>query len=255
MGGLLLRIFSIITLFSASISELTAQELNPIDSTQTHLSDTIPDNREHHIRLGLPNRQDSINMGLIFENDDQDSVEQNSVPLVEEIMSIPFPDSITIDSSEKKRKGLNHFLKHDYPNPRKAFFLSLAIPGGGQLYNQRYWKLPFVYAIIGGAGYSIYFNTTEYRRFRTAYENRITGIPDEFEHTITNLQTLKSITDTYRSNMELSYVFLIGGYLFTAAEALVDAHLKTFNVSDDLSIKIKPSFHTDNTGVGLVFSF
>ncbi len=191
--------------------------------------DTLPEN---WVRLGIPNLQDSIDLGYVSEPDfTQDSIPPNEF---------------------KKKKGLlvHSFFVEDYPNPKKAFWFSLAIPGGGQIYNKRYWKLPFVYAIIGGAGYGVYFNTTEYRKFRRAYENRVNGEPDEFQGIITSLQTLKNITDSYRSSMELSYVFLIGGYLFTAAEALVDAHLKTFDVSEDLSFKVVPVFYFGSAGLG-----
>jgi hypothetical protein len=196
--------------------------------------DTLP---EDPIGLGIPNEQDSIDLGYI----------KGSLEAKEEILQR--------DSLEHKSSFLNVFFKEDYPNPKKAFFLALAVPGGGQLYNKRYWKLPFVYAIIGGAGYGIYNNTQEYRRFRTAYESRIKGEPDEFVGIITSLQTLKNISDSYRSSMELSYVFLLGGYLFTAAEALVDAHLKTFDVSEDLSLQFRPVFFGSSLGLAARLHF
>ncbi len=228
--------------------------------------DTISDEEfNDRQRLGIPNRQDSIDMGLIIEaQPPNDSIQIDTLVTID---TIPKSDSLIVDSllidslntdtlmDERKWQGVGHFFKHDYINPRKAFFIGLIFPGGGQIYNKRYWKLPFAYAILGGAGYGVIFNTREYRRFRTAYENRVMELPDEFENTITSLEKLKSISDSYRSSLELSYVLLVGGYLFIATEALVDAHLKTFDVSEDLSLKIKPVLSPMGSGVGVVFNF
>lgn len=208
------------------------------------------------IRLGLPSRRDSIAMGLIL-----DTLERTENRQVD---SIPKIDSLsegvhTLDKdslqAEKKWKGVSHFFSHDYPNPKKAFYLSLVVPGAGQIYNKRYWKLPFAYAIIGGAGYGVIFNTREYRKFRTAYENRVNEIPDDYIGIINSLDKLKAISDSYRSSMELSYIFLIGGYLFIATEALVDAHLKTFDISEDLSLRVRPVLAPTGIGAGVVFTF
>jgi hypothetical protein len=209
--------------------------LSSMDGQLTSFSlDTLP---EDPVGLGLPTEQDSIDLGYILGSTEAKIV-------------LPQRDSI-----ENKSSFVYALFKEDYPNPRKAFFFALAVPGGGQLYNKRYWKLPFVYALIGGAGYGIYTNTQEYRRFRTAYESRVKGEPDEFLGIITSLQTLKNISDSYRSSMELSYVFLLGGYLFTAAEALVDAHLKTFDVSEDLSLQLRPVFYGSSLGIAARLSF
>lgn len=242
--------------FSTAILIISAITLMLTPSALAQIpQDTIPYDHRKEIRLGLPNRQDSIDMGLIIE-----IPKDAEFPSID---SIPGNDSLIVPSllpedslkTERNWKGVNHYFKHDYPNPRKAFYFSLIVPGGGQIYNKRYWKLPFVYAIIGGAGYSVVFNNREYRKFRTAYENRVNGIPDDYIGIINSLDKLKAISDSYRSSMELSYVFLIGGYLFTAAEALVDAHLKTFDISEDLSFQLRPFLTTTGPGIGVVFSF
>lgn len=153
---------------------------------------------------------------------------------------------------EKKKMGfIGRIFKKDYPSPKKAAYLSLAFPGLGQAYNKRYWKLPIVYAAYGGLIYGITFNTSEYRRYRDAYAAELAGEEHEFSNIPSaDAATLKRFRDGNRKNMELTYIGLVILHLLQATEAFVDAHLISFDVSDDLSLDLNPSFEYQNVYTG-----
>ncbi len=119
--------------------------------------------------------------------------------------------------------------------PSRAAFYSAVIPGLGQVYNEKYWKVPIVYA---GIGTSIYFYTTsrkEYNRFRDAYKRRLAGYTDDEFQGIEN-ETLIRAQRNSRRNMDVSLAVAVGFYLINIVDANVDAHLKQYNISEDLSL-------------------
>lgn len=147
-----------------------------------------------------------------------------------------------------------------WPVPKRALMWAI-IPGGGQVYNRRWWKVPLV---VGGF-YALYrtidYNTDLYVRLKTAYLLKLDGKPHEFSTSgIDNLTTLRNLRDRYDKNTQLSYVFLAAGYALQGIEAYVDAHLRQFDIDDDLSMRLKPSFEmlpiSDQPviGVGLVIA-
>lgn len=161
---------------------------------------------------------------------------------------------------EKRPGFIRRFLsKDDYPNPNKALYLSIAIPGGGQFYNKRYWKVPIVY---GGYAFLIYaarFNSSNYRDFRDAYIAELDGVPHKFSGLGLDAGDLRRLRDGYDKNKQLSYIGIFALHIVQAAEAFVDCHLKTFDVSDDLSLKVGPSFQYSPTapptpGIGFTLS-
>ena len=142
--------------------------------------------------------------------------------------------------------------------PAKAAFYSAILPGLGQIYNGRIWKVPLVYA---GIGIPIYFyidNDRQYDRYRTAYKQRLAGREDEFAGRISD-QGLRSAQELYQRNKEISILVAIGFYALNIIDANVDAHLQQFNVSEDLSLK--PNYNLDkftgksNYGFSLNFKF
>lgn len=163
---------------------------------------------------------------------------------------------IEADSVQKVKK-----IKGTYPVPKKAALFAI-IPGGGQIYNKRWWKLPFVYGAFGGLVYSIDYNQSRYRRLRDALELERMDMEHEFSGTgIDNEQTLRSLRDEFDKNTQLSYIGLVFVYLLQSMEAYVDAHLKNFDVSDDLELKIKPQMEMTSAlgqpviGIGLSLNF
>ena len=130
------------------------------------------------------------------------------------------------------------------PVPKKAALYALALPGAGQIYNRDWWKLPLVYGAVGGMVYAIDYNTSWYKRFRDALVLERAGMPHEFDNfSIGNEQALLNQRNTFDKNRQLSYVGLVLVYALTAMEAFVDAHLRNFDIEDNLtSIELKPQF-------------
>ena len=142
-------------------------------------------------------------------------------------------------SKKEKRKYQRELNDH---SPKKALLFSVGLPGAGQVYNRHYWKLPIVYGALGGMTYLVITNTQELKRFRTAYLHRVDGDPDtvdEFVGIYTD-SGLASLRDQALGNVELSYIGLSLAYILTAVDAFVGAHLKTFDINDDLSLGIQP---------------
>ena len=142
----------------------------------------------------------------------------------------------------KKKKSLKNYFKKDYPSPKKAVLLAI-IPGMGQIYTKKYWKLPLVYGALGGVIYSIGFNTRNYNRTLQSLEAKANNTPelDPFPNTPEN--AVRSRRNSFDKNRQLSWIGLFGFYLISAGDAFVDAHLKTFNVDDDISFR--PVLQTD----------
>ncbi|HFA48924.1 MAG TPA: hypothetical protein ENJ95_07905 [Bacteroidetes bacterium] len=162
----------------------------------------------------------------------------------------PFPplsQNTAVDST-KKRNFIGRIFKNDYPNPKKALYLSLAIPGGGQIYNKRWWKLPLVYGGYFLLIRAIDTNTKRYHLYRDAYIAELAGEPHPFTGTRLDAGDLRRIRDGYDKNRQVSYIGTVILHIVQTAEAFVDCHLKTFDVSDDLSMRVGPKFGL--TGVG-----
>lgn len=148
--------------------------------------------------------------------------------------------------------------------PSKAAFYSAIVPGLGQAYNKKYWKIPIVYGAIGTGVYFYLRNDKQYDRYRTAYKNRLAGISDEFTDATTGVELLSdnALIDAqkfYSRNKEISLLVTIGLYILNIVDANVDAHLMQFNVNDDLSLKPDIQFdeieQKTNLGLTLNFSF
>jgi len=159
-------------------------------------------------------------------------------------------DSIVIDSSKLH-------------SPKLATIMSACIPGLGQVYNKKYWKVPLVYAGFGVIGYSIKKNGDKYKTYHTAYiyrnDNDSTTIDDIYLGY--SNETIKSANDYYRRNRDLSYIFGVIWYVLNVLDATVDAHLFYFNINDDLSLNVKPASlplyykSISSTIPGVTFSF
>ncbi|MBC8006335.1 MAG: hypothetical protein H7X84_12745 [Verrucomicrobia bacterium] len=136
-------------------------------------------------------------------------------------------------------------------SPRKATIYSAALPGLGQIYNRKYWKVPFVYGGFAALGYFINFNHGEYIKFRQAYSDIIDGNPNTSSHLklIVNYQdtresqyieTLRTTKDYWRRNRDLLVIGTAVFYAINIIDASVDAHFFKFDISDDLSMKWVP---------------
>lgn len=136
--------------------------------------------------------------------------------------------------------------------PSKAAFYSAVLPGLGQAYNKKYWKIPIVYAGIGTGIYFHIRNDNDYDRFRNAYKRRLAGFTDDefFGDGDTPVISSDRLIDAQRSaqrNKDVSLIVAIAFYLVNIIDANVDAHLKQYDVSDDLSLSPKFEINPINT--------
>jgi hypothetical protein len=147
--------------------------------------------------------------------------------------------------------------------PATAAFYSAVLPGLGQAYNKKYWKIPIVYAAIGTGVYFIVDNQQEYNRYQDAYKSRISGRPDEFDGTGTNPNIsedgLIRAQEVLKKNRDLAIFITIGLYVLNIIEANVDAHLdeKAFNknLSFRPSLYINPIDNQAYAGLNLKIGF
>ncbi|MDO6737852.1 DUF5683 domain-containing protein [Wenyingzhuangia sp. 2_MG-2023] len=119
-------------------------------------------------------------------------------------------------------------------SPAKAAFYSAIIPGLGQAYNRRYWKIPIVYGALASSLYYYSTNNTSYKRYRKAFKQRQAGEIDEF-YDILSIESLENAQQVLRSNRDTSLLTFVGLYALQILEASIDAHLLQFNVSDKIT--------------------
>ena len=133
------------------------------------------------------------------------------------------------------------YAKH---RANRAALFSAVLPGAGQVYNKKYWKVPILYAGIVGLVVGIEFNDRYYKSFRKAYQYRVdadsTTIDTEYQDKYPDASSLVLRRDYYRRTRDLLYI--IGGvaYVLNIIDAYVDAHLANFDINDDLSFKAEP---------------
>ena len=118
--------------------------------------------------------------------------------------------------------------------------MSAILPGLGQAYNHKYWKIPIIYAGAATIIYFINFNGKYYREFKNAYSDRIQGIPDNYpQYSVDDLKTLR---DYYNKDLQLTYIIAGGLYLLNILDAAVDANLYDYDISDKLTLRASPIY-------------
>ena len=157
---------------------------------------------------------------------------------------------------EREQRRLERAL--DPLSPSRASFLSAAVPGLGQFYNRKYWKVPLAWAAVGTGVFVYQFNQTEYLRYRTAFKLRSAGFStDEFYDV--NLdgigpdvsdRALEEAQKKAQSQRDSSLLIAIGLYLLNVLDASVDAHLKPFNMNEDLNVSIQPILRQHPVQIG-----
>ena len=134
-------------------------------------------------------------------------------------------------------------------SPKKAAVYSTIIPGAGQAYTKKYWKIPIIYSGLAGSIYLIQTNQKKYNLYKSTAIQRLNGdYSDEFEYSDTELITLK---DFYRRNRDLSYLSFVGIYILNIIDASINAHLLNYDISENISINISPNIN--KTEVNLRF--
>ncbi len=130
------------------------------------------------------------------------------------------------------------FDELDPSAPSKAAFYSAVLPGLGQGFNKKYWKIPIVYAAIGTSIFSYDFNQKKYWDYRNAYKSRKAGYNnDPYQNLIIDDDRLLDGADFHKKNRDLSMVFIVGFYILNILDANIDSHLKQYNVNESLTLK------------------
>jgi hypothetical protein len=129
-------------------------------------------------------------------------------------------------------------------SPTKATWMSACLPGLGQVYNKKYWKVPVIYAGFGVMAYFIYTNADEYLNYKCAYIESTNGSQNGNYSTLVkkySADDLLSAREYYRRNLEISILLSAVWYALNILDATVDAHMYTFNISDRLAMKVEPA--------------
>lgn len=164
--------------------------------------------------------------------------------------------SVKTELKEVKKSKKEEYKPYNALAPAKAAFYSAILPGLGQAYNGRYWKIPLAYAGIGTGVYFYIENDKQYDRYRDAYKDRLAGRIDEFDGRITDAGLIKA-QERYQKNKEISILVTAGIYILNIIDANVDAHLQQFNVNEDLSLTPKMNLDqfTGKTDYGLSLNY
>ncbi len=168
--------------------------------------------------------------------------------------------SVLIDSTKMVKP------KRDWstwrPDPKRALWLALVIPGGGQIYNRKYWKLPIIYGGFIGCIYALSWNNMMYKDYSQAYLDLMDSDPgtasyNKFLHLGVTINSsnearykeiFKNRKDKYRRWRDLSIFVMIGVYALSVIDAYVDAELSAFDISKDLSLKVEPAVIPNHSG-------
>ena len=147
------------------------------------------------------------------------------------------------------------------PDPTKSTWLAIVFPGGGQIYNRKYWKLPIVYGGFIGCLYAYNWNTQMYKDYRQAYLDIMDSDPNsdsykdffrpgyDFEQNKEYLtEVFKKRKDRYRRWRDLSIFAFIGVYVVSVIDAYVDAQLASFDISEDLNLTLQPEMKPSGIG-------
>lgn len=176
-------------------------------------------------------------------------------------------DSLVVKKDEKSlivKESIVSVPEYDPLAPSRVAFYSAVVPGLGQAYNKKYWKIPIIYAGMAAGVYFYKQNDKDYNRFRDAYKRRLAGYKDdEFfgdgnEPVITN-DRLINAQRSAQKNKSISIIVTLAFYLLNIVDANVDAHLQQYEVMDDLSLQ--PNFEANpfnsqpHYGMSLVYRF
>ena len=171
-------------------------------------------------------------------------------------------DSTSVVVLNKKEKKSKRDWNTWKPNPQRALWLALVIPGAGQIYNRKFWKLPIIYGGFIGCIYALTWNNMMYKDYSQAYLDIMDDDPgtasyNKFLHLGVQIteaneerykQLFKSRKDKYRRWRDMSFFVMLGVYALSVVDAYVDAELSEFDISKDLSLKVSPVVIPNHSG-------
>lgn len=169
-------------------------------------------------------------------------------------------DTVTILRLDKETKKIKRDWATWKPSPKRAMWLAIVLPGAGQIYNRKYWKLPIFYGGFLGCAYAMRWNNQMYADYSQAYidimdDNPNTNSFKQFLHlgsqiTDQNIDRYKDLfrkrKDRFRRWRDMSFFCMLGVYGLSIIDAYVDASLSQFDISDDLSLRVEPGFVNSN---------
>ena len=199
---------------------------------------------------------------LIQHSYSQRILDSTGRTIVSDTSGVP-TDSLRKVAEPVKDKKVDSVVK--VHSPRKAIIRSAIIPGWGQIYNKKYWKLPLVYGALGATVYVFFDNLQIYRDSRFAYKAKYQASQGDSslynqikpEYSIYSLESLRSNRDQFRKYIDYSVLFFVFFWGLNVVDAAVDGHLKAFDVSPDLSLKVKPGYSemAGTKGVSIILAF
>lgn len=155
---------------------------------------------------------------------------------------------LSLDTSAKKH------------NPRVATFRSAVLPGWGQAYNKKYWKIPVIYGVLGTTAAVFFYNLNTYKILKEAVILR--SDTDRLNDSLVDprfinfsTESIRSNRNSFRQNIDYSVLFFLIFWGINVVDATVDAHLKSFDVSDNISFRIKPGYNSNANTAGISFVF
>ena len=264
----------LLLLMSASMSALAQDSIHakkPKAQLRREMMERVQTNDTTSSKSGINDDsvQDSISSESTVptEEDNSRPVEEDgnqpAIALdVDAIDSVALSHLTTLPSAD----SLANAIKAKFvPDPKKALWLAIVFPGGGQIYNRKYWKLPLIYGGFLGCVYALSWNNMMYRDYSQAYVDIMDSDPNtnSYENFIpkgydisTNLTRIQDLfrrkKNYYRRYRDLSMFCMIGVYALSIIDAYVDAELSSFDISKDLSMKVRPSIIQDRSSVAAV---
>ena len=231
----------------AALKRTHAVETDSVGTRLHHVTIKAADTLEHvgFLRadsMSLEDRKQALEDSIALENKRK----------MQALTSVAFQqsDSVVTDSLPETIE-----VKRWIPNPTTATWLALVIPGGGQIYNRKYWKLPLVIGGYMGLTYGFSWNNRYYKDYSTAYRDAMDNDPNTNSYmdflpaymTEESLDmewlqsSLKKRKDYFRRNRDLCIISMVGLYLLCMVDAYVDAQLYNFTISPDLSMRVAPA--------------
>lgn len=219
----------------------------------------------------IDERQDSTIVALT-DSLSTDSINQQNLKN-EQILNTAIDSTRLYQINDSLIQAVQHNNATFVPNPTRALWLALMIPGAGQIYNRKYWKLPIFYGGFLGCVYALSWNGQMYSDYSQAYLDIMDDDPNTqsymdmlpINYDITGKEEqfktiFKNKKNFYRRYRDMSVFAMIGVYLLSVVDAYVDAELSTFDISKDLSMKLEPTIINSNkylnqTSVGLQCRF
>ena len=207
----------------------------------------------------LPNKQEDTITIHTYQKDTS-GVKQEDTALIKKDSTV-ISESKIVGSSTPKQISRDSSIERRF-NPKKATLRSAIIPGWGQYYNKKYWKIPIIYGALGITAKVFFYNLNFYKQLREAVIDRYGGTAADSAKIPPSLQvydtpSLVQNRNIFRQNIDYSVLVFMGFWVLNIIDADVDANLKAFDVSPNISMKLKPAFNygTNSPGISLVFFF